>query len=171
MINDPITLTAEFIAPFEDNLTVIFIGNNLNADLVDEFKTAMNTTRHLVPVDMNPIEYISATTSELFHGKLRQKLNPNNTIVYLDSDIAKNVINVLTHSSDDKLDEMLIDKFLIQQPQEKYIFNLGDTTDDVLARLLQTMDNRPDAFNYMIIEDYLAVWLHYSDEFSLIQQI
>lgn len=171
MIHDPITLTAEFIAPFEDNLTVVFIGNDLNATTVNKFKSELNTTRYMVPVQMKPIEYISASISELYHGKLKDKLNPNFTITYLDADITKTAINFLTNNSDDKLDNMLVDKFLIQQPQEKYIFNLASTSDDTLARLLQIMDNRPDAFNYLIIEDYLAVWLHYIDEFNFIQDL
>jgi hypothetical protein len=171
LINDPETLIAEFIAPYDDNLSVVFICDQDNLNTIEKFKHNMNATRHSLPSGkLNSINYVTTTTSNLFRGNATEFLKPSkNSIVYFDHQIAANVINYLTNESNDPLENMLIDKFLIQSPQEKYIFNLASVDDDNLARLCSNMDTKLGAFNYIIIENYLAVWLYYMDEFTLIQ--
>jgi hypothetical protein len=173
LVNDPEALIAEFIAPYDDNLSVVFICDHINQNTIDKFTDHMNTTRHSLPTaKLNPISYVTTTTSNLFRGNAKEFLEPSkNSIVYFDHQIAANVINFLTNESDDELENMLIDKYLIQSPQEKYIFNLASIDDDNLAQLLQNMDAKPAAYNYIIIENYLAIWLYYQDDFSLIQDI
>ena len=88
-------------------------------------------------------------------------------------ELSKNTIKFISGHRDnlDELEEMLIEKYLIQQPQEKYIFNVSQTSDEELTDLMNNMDNRPEEFNYILYDNLLGVWIYFLDEFSLIQEI
>ena len=84
----------------------------------------------------------------------------------MDADMSNNVISFLNNNLDDDLEGMLIDKHILQTSQEKFIFDITNVSDDNLATLCQNMDARNGSYNYLICENYLAVWILYQDEFS-----
>ena len=165
----PVDLAIEFLAPFEDNLNLVMLGDQITKDEVRMWTDAFNYIRRTTLIELQNVNTVTGTTSDLFWGKLNPVLSDGISIVYLDSELSSNTIQFLTNSLDDQMEGMLIDKYLLQVPQEKYIFNINQTDDEDLARLCQNMDKRSAAFNYLICENYLAVWILYQDEFTLIQ--
>jgi len=166
-----IEIVSEFIAPFEDNLQVAFMGDHLEEETVSEFKRYLEKSRKSLPDKLSKIKFTTMNTAELFRSKHRDALANNICIVFMDEQLSNNVIKYLTNELYDEMEGMLIDKFILQVPQEKYIFDITLVSDDTLAKLCQNMDNRNGAFNYLICENYLAVWILYEDEFNLIQDL
>jgi hypothetical protein len=64
---------------------------------------------------------------------------------------------------------MLINKYLLEMGQEKYVLDLRDCDDDRLNSLLNGMDARAGEFNYIVVENTLGVWVYNTDEFTSIQ--
>jgi hypothetical protein len=53
--------------------------------------------------------------------------------------------------------------------QEKFVFNLRGIDDQTVQQLTDAMDARAGEFNYVIIENLLAIWIYDLDEFTFIQ--
>ena len=163
-------LIADFLAPYDDDLTVMYIGDNLDKEQITLFTSALNKSRRFFPECINPINFHTFSSSDLFRAKAESILNTQNVIVFMDETMSNNVIYYLTNNLDDDLEGMLIDKHILHQPQEKYIFDIITLNDDALAKLCQNMDNRPGEYNYLICENYLSIWVLYQDEFTYIFQ-
>ena len=159
-----IELIAEFITPFEDKLTFVFIGDNISHDTLSLFSKAINKSRKSLPGKLDKVEFISVNTSDLFRGKYQTVFTNNICIQYFDELMSNNIIAYLTNKLDDQMEGMLIDKHLLQLPQEKYIFDISSTPDDDLADLCYNMDLKNGSYNYIILENYLAVWILQQDE-------
>lgn len=85
--------------------------------------------------------------------------------------MSNNIISFLTNNLQDDMEGMLIDKYIMDVPQEKYIFDISQVDDDTLAQLCQNMDKNSGAYNYLIVGDYMGIWILYNDEFSLLQNL
>ena len=170
-IKEPIELIAEFIAPYEDDLKVLMIGDKFEPGIDRVFKTSLNITRKSLPDFLAPLDISTIKPTDLFHGKNSPLLKDNICIVILDNQMSLNVISFLTNELKDDMESMLIDKYLMDVPQEKYIFDISTTDDDTLAKLCQNMDKKPGAYNYLICGEYLAIWILYNDDFHLIQDL
>ena len=164
-----IELIADFICPYEDNLTFAFIGDNFDTDTIALFNKFISKTRKSLPSKLNKINFIIINSSDLFRGKYTHVFTNNICIQFLDSTLSLNMISYLTNSLEDEMEGMLIDKHLLQIPQEKYIFDITYVSDDTLARLCHNMDLAINSYNYIISENYLAIWILHQNEFSLIQ--
>jgi hypothetical protein len=92
-------------------------------------------------------------------------------VIYMDWELSRDTINMLTnhHKDVDDLEAMLIDKYLLTVGQEKFIFNLKGIDDQKVQQLTDAMDARAGEFNYVIIENLLAIWIYDLDEFTFIQ--
>ena len=64
-----IEIVADFICPFEDNLNMIFIGDNLDSDIKDLFIKFITKSRKSLPDKLNPVVFNSIKTTDLFRGK------------------------------------------------------------------------------------------------------
>lgn len=170
-MKNSIQLIAEFIAPFEDDLHMIFVGDNIDQDTINLFTKFISKSRKDLPDNLDPINFHTISSSQLFRGQYSDTLKDKICIQYLDSDMSNNVISYLINELDDEMEGMLIEKHILLNPQEKYIFDITTVSDDNLAHLCQNMDSRNGAYNYMIIENYLAIWILYQDEFSCIQDL
>ena len=164
-MNTSIELIAEFISPYEDNLTFAFISDNLDLDTKLLFTKTFNKTRKSLPEKLNKINYITLNSSDLFHNKFTKLFNSNICIQFFDEKLSNNILAYLTDNLDDELEGMLIDKHIIQLPQEKYIFDITSTPDIILKQLCQKMDDNYNCYNYLISENYLAIWMLINDEF------
>ena len=162
---------AEFIAPYEDNLNVLMIGDTFNPGTQSEFNTALNKTRRSLPDFLAPLTISITKPSELYHGKNSITLKDTICIVILDAPMSSNIISFLTNNLQDDMEGMLIDKYIMDVPQEKYIFDISQVDDNTLAQLCQNMDKNSGAYNYLIVADYLAIWILMNDEFTLLQNI
>jgi len=170
-IKDPIELMVEFIAPYEDNLNILMIGDTFNPSTQSEFNKALNKTRRSLPgsQSLEPLTISISKPSELYHGKNSITLKDNICIVITDAPMSNNIISFLTNNLQDDMEGMLIDKYIMDVPQEKYIFDISQVDDDTLAQLCQNMDKKSGAYNYLIVADYLGIWILYNDEFTLLQ--
>jgi hypothetical protein len=173
-------IMSEFMSPFEDHLDILLVGDGITKEDTREIKKAFNYMRSswtklpgITGENLEPIKYSKYSTSDLYKNKITDKINKNTCILYLDGELSKNTIKFISgHREDlDELEEMLIDKFLIQQPQEKYIFDVSQTDEQELLDLMDNMDNRPEEFNYILYGNLLGVWIYFLDEFSLLQEI
>jgi hypothetical protein len=92
-------------------------------------------------------------------------------MIYLDTELSRQVVSILTSNDKDvdQLDAMLLEKYILQQPQEKYILDITDTPDHLIDSLMANMDSRPMEFNYIIYGNLMAIWVYWMDEFTLIQ--
>jgi hypothetical protein len=155
---DSIDLIAEFISPYEDNLNTLFIGDDLDTMFVAQMSEALTKSRKSLPGKLPPITFNSITTTNLFKGKAEDTLKNSICILYLDQNSSLTLIQSLTHELIDQMEAMLIDRFILQNPQEKFILDISTTPDDTLANLCENMDSRNGAFNYLISENLLAIW-------------
>jgi hypothetical protein len=176
----PMQILSEFMSPFEDHLDILLVGDGITKEETREIKKAFNYMRSswnklpgITGGELEPIKYSKHSTSDLYKNKITDKIEKNTCILYLDAELSKNTIKFISgHREDlDELEEMLIDKYLIQQPQEKYIFDVSQTSDEELVDLMNNMDNRPEEFNYILYDNLLGVWIYFIDEFGLSQEI
>ena len=173
-----IEVIAEFTSPFEDSLNVLILGDHIDDLEAAEVKAAFDRTRNeflsLPSVDeekMAPIKYIKINTSEFFRGKISNKIKKEPCVVYLDHELSKNALNILTNNNSevDDLEEMLLDKYLFGINQEKFILDLTNCLDERIELLMSAMDARAGEFNYVLVEKYLAIWVYALDEFAPFQ--
>lgn len=169
-----IEVIVEFTSPFEDSLNVLILGDHIDELEVTEMRAAFDRTRgeflSLPSVDeekMAPIKYIKINTSEFFRGKISDKIKKEPCVVYLDHELSKNALNILTNNNSevDDLEEMLLEKYLFGINQEKFILDLTSCLDERVELLMSAMDARAGEFNYVLVEKYLAIWIYELDEF------
>jgi hypothetical protein len=173
-----IEIVSEFMSPFEDRLTVLLLGDRFQEDDHQEISAAFDRARkdftelpnvinkHMLPVDTRMIG-----TDDLFRGRIEELVREQPCVIYLDKDISRDIINILTNNDHevDDLEAMLLEKYVIGIGQEKFIFDLTDTSEDRLQLLLAGMDARAGEFNYIIVENLMGVWIYETDEFTFIQ--
>lgn len=172
-----IELISEFMSPFEDELTVLMLGDHIDTDTQDEIIIAFNNMRKSftelpdINAELDPIKYVSLTTSELFRGVAEEIIEKEACVIFLDRELSKNALNILTNNETDVdgLDQMLIDRYLLSMGQEKFVLDLRDCDDDRIDLLMMGMDERMGEFNYILIEDMLGIWIYNIDEFTSIK--
>ena len=176
-IQEPLEVIAEFLSPFEDTLNIVLLGDDVTVDLVQDLEAAFNGIRETI----NKIPSMSGTylgkanifrytTKELYRGAAQKQLNEYSTI-YTDPELSRQLIDILNMEDQkvDPLEVMLLDKYVLQQPQEKYILDVTATTDEALNKIMNKMDGRPAEFNYILYGQHMAIWIYWVDEFTLIQ--
>lgn len=153
-----LTPIVEFMSPFEDNLNIAFIGDNFDASEKYDFIQHINDMRYFLGKGEATI--IEATTSDIFRDKYKDTLYSENCVIIMDGELSSNVINTITYNTDgiDELELMLIQKYIMGIPQNRYIFNLNKTTDEDLERLMMHLDFMK-LYHYLAIDNYLVVWL------------
>jgi hypothetical protein len=166
MNTNPIVDVIEFIAPYEDELYILFLGDSHDPNLVTKFKKQIKKTRKSLPDFLPEVNFAEFTTSELFRNKAKEYLHSECCLIIFDSEFSYNIIQYITNKLGDEMEGMLIDKFILQAPQEKFIFDLHSIDDDTLNTLIRILDERASAFNYYVSGDYLAVWVLESNEFN-----
>ena len=173
-----IEIISEFMSPFEDSLTVVLLGDQMDEGTQEEITAAFNDIRNqftelpnVKPLSSTPVKTIQVSTSDLFRGKIEDLVATEPCVIYMDKDLSRDVINILTNNNKDvdELDAMLLERYVIWMGQEKFIFDLSNTSDDQLGLLLAGMDERIGEFNYIIVENLLGVWIYNTDEFTMIQ--
>ena len=173
-----IEIISEFMSPFEDSLTVLLLGDQIDDGTQEEITAAFNNIRkeftglpNVKPLESSSIDTIQVTTSDLFRGKVEDLVSKEPCVIYMDKDLSRDVINILTNNNKDvdELDAMLLERYVIAMGQEKFIFDLSNTDDEQLGLLLAGMDERVGEFNYIIVENLLGVWIYNTDEFTMIQ--
>jgi hypothetical protein len=157
MNTNPIVDVIEFIAPYDEPY-VLFLGDEPNAELMKEFKKTIKKTRKSIGVVIPEVNYVQFTTSELFRNKAKEYLDSEPCIIIADHEFSQNIIQYITNNLSDEMEGMLIDKFILQAPQEKFIFDVHSIDDDTLNALITILDNRTTAFNYYISGNYLGIW-------------
>lgn len=175
---EALEVVIDFMSPFEDRVDVIALGDHITDELFKELETNFNNLRNLfnqIPGmsknhKLGKVNMSRFTTAELFRGAASENLKGLSTI-YLDPELSSQLINILNADDNqvDELDIMLLDKYLLQEPQEKYILDITDTPEDALQKIIYKMDSRPAEFNYLVYGNYLAIWIYFNDELTLMQ--
>lgn len=174
---DPLEIIAEFLSPFEDRLDIVVLGDHVNDETVQDLEAAFNKIRVLINQipnighsNLGKANMFRYRTQELFRGAADEQLKEYSTI-YTDQELSRQLIDILNADDHqvDELDVMLLDKYVLQQPQEKYILDISDTTDESLDKLMRKMDNRPAEFNYIVIDNFMAIWIYWIDDITLMQ--
>jgi hypothetical protein len=163
---NPIIDVIDFIAPYDDELYILFLGDDLNTELQNKFKKAIKKARKSIPGFIPEVNYANFTTSELFRNKAKEYLDSESCIVIADPEFSQNIIQYITNKLSDEMEGMLIDKFILQAPQEKFIFDVHSVDDDTLNALIIILDERTTAFNYYMSGNYLGIWVLNPDEFN-----
>jgi len=163
IIMSPAKQVFEFIAPYNNYLNIILVGDNINPDTRDELMTALQELRKDSPLNLKEPKTIEAKLSDLFRGKLDETLRKKNSICYMDKYVSRDCINILLKDTTyvDELDAMLYHKYLLSVPVIKFMFDLTDVTDENLGKLLATMDVSEDNFNYLVVDDYMGLLTSY----------
>jgi hypothetical protein len=176
-LQEPLDVMAEFLSPFEDELNIIVLGDGIDNETAQEVEAAFNRMRVLInqipsmessPLgDVHMFEY---TVEELYRGAAKEQMD-NYCTIYMDPEMSRQIISLLTLNDKevDELDAMLLEKYILQQPQEKYIMDISSTPDHLIDSLLANMDRRPTEFNYIIYGNLMAIWVYWMDEFTVIQ--
>lgn len=175
-MNDDLTaieVISEFMSPFEDHLTVLTLGDHIDdgarEEIIEAFNNMRKSFRELpgVNTELEPITYVSLTTSELFRGAAEDTVENDACVIFLDRELSKNAINILANFEDevDELDRMLINRYLISMGQEKFVLDIQDCDMDRVNSILVGMDERPGEFNYIIIDNVLGIWIYNVEEF------
>jgi hypothetical protein len=172
-----IEVVSEFMSPFEDSLTVVLLGDHITDEEAEDAMIAFDESRKnfnglpKIGEVLGPIDHVRATSSDLFRGKLDDVIKKEACVIYMDWELSRDTINMLTnhHNEVDDLEAMLIEKYLLTVGQEKFIFNLKGIDDQKVQQLTDAMDARAGEFNYVIIENLLAIWIYDLDEFTFIQ--
>jgi len=163
---NPIVDVIEFIAPYEDELYVLFLGDSHLPDDVNKLKKQIKKTRKSLPGSLPNVNFAEFTTSELFRNKAKEYLDSECCLIIFDSEFSQNIIQYITNKLSDEMEGMLINKFILQAPQEKFIFDLHSVDDDTLNALVNILDQKTTVFNYYVSGEYLGVWVLESDEFN-----
>lgn len=164
MNTNPIVDIVDFIAPYDDELFILHLGDNHDEEITARFKKVFNRSRNQLKIPK--ANYVSFSTSDVFRNKAKEYLDSEACIIILDSEFSLNIIQYITDKLKDELEGMLIDKFILQAPQDKFIFNVHSVDDDTLNALIKILDDRSSVFNYLLVADHLAIWVISPDEFN-----
>jgi hypothetical protein len=161
------------MSPLDDNLELVLMGDNISPNQERFLRNSINRVRrnwNELPRFKNnpPLEKVGTTrlsTNDLFKGLGNDLFRTKDCIIYLDKDLSKETIKYLTNNLMDELEAMLIDKYLVTIPQEKYIFDLSELDKDVVNYFMMGMDEKPGEFNYIIYGEFMGLWIYTPEEF------
>lgn len=163
-------IVSQFLSPFEEPLTLISMGDNINnADHID-LVTAINNIRDEFTdkseTPMDPIDDICMNLSDVFRGKANEKVNDETCVIFLDANITDNVLDILSNDYKyvDELDALLIEKYILNINQEKFVMDISLVGKEKIDVFINHMDDRPEEFNYMLIDNLLTLWIYRQDE-------
>lgn len=168
-MTNPFNLITEFITPTDDPLYLITLGDNINQltktnlnNAIIDYKKDYN--KAIKNLDMAIITHNHYSTKNLFKGKLEEFCYiPENKsayyILYLDQELSYLTINAIIKNQIDELDHMLVDKYIINQPYDKFIFDITNIPEIIIKKLTKHMDSLMDQINYIIDNNHLALWL------------
>ena len=174
---EPMDVMAEFMSPFEDELNIVVLGDGIEEETIQELEAAFNNMRMLInqipsmkSSQLGNVNMFRYGTQELYRGAANDQFK-NYCMIYMDPEMSRQIISLLTLNDKlvDELDAMLLEKYILQQPQEKYIMDISNTPDELIETLLANMDRRPTEFNYIIYGNLIAIWVYWMDDVSLIQ--
>jgi hypothetical protein len=178
-LQEPLDVMAEFMSPFEDQLDIVVLGDGIDKETTQELEAAFNNMRVLIneipamkSSPLGTVNMFTYNTEELYRGAATKQLE-NYCMIYLDPELSRQVVCILTLNDKDvdELDAMLLEKYILQQPQEKYILDISTTPDNLIHDLMANMDSRPNEFNYIIYGNLMSIWVYWLDEFTLIQGV
>ena len=172
----PYDIMAEFMAPYEDHLQVIIIGDRITKSEEKRIQKSFNSLRReftMLPninsKPLEPIVYSRFSSSDLFRGKVNDIIMNNACVIFLDEDLSKDTLEIMGGDPKyvDELEAMLIKKFIMEQPQEKFIFDVSGTEEAVVNSVMDNMDQYPGEFNYLQFDHLVGVWIYYHDDNTL----
>jgi hypothetical protein len=153
-----INYITEFISPYETELNVAFIGDGLETECIFDMMDEFNKTRKDIK-GLDDIKYHRFKSDDLFTGKVEELSCNNICIMFMDADISKKCLERLTKTdnNEDPLDIMLMEKFISNVFQEKFIFTIAKTSDEIIEVVIDALDFEYDKFEYILTDEHLAV--------------
>lgn len=167
-----IDIIVEFISPYDDELNILILGDNFTRIQINEIKTAFNNVRiqfdeHPFIVNnilkkqtpLNKLKFHIHKTNKIFKGSIEEITKKEKCIIVLDRELSKYVIDILTNNEKDidELDLMLINKYIFEIFQDRFILDITDCDTDKLILFTEGMDVRSSEFNYLGIDNYMAL--------------
>lgn len=154
----------EFIAPYDDELFILFLGDNPDTITESKYMKTINKTRNSMPGFNHMANKKNFSSSDVFRNKAYEFLsNENCILVFNDPVFSANIIKHVTNTLADKMEAMLIDNFIIKAPQNKFIFNLANLSNKTLNAFTNILDQKHTAFNYYIVNNTIAIWITFTD--------
>ena len=153
-----INYITEFISPYETELNVAFIGDGLETEYIFDAMDEFNNTRKDIK-GLNDIKYHRFKSDDLFTGKVEDLSANNICVIFMDADISKKCLNRLTKTDNDEdpLDIMLMEKFIENVFQEKFIFTITKVSDTLLETIIDAMNLEYYRFEYILTDDHLGI--------------
>lgn len=153
-----VSYITEFISPYETELNVAFIGDGLETEYIFDTMDEFNNTRKDIK-GLDDIKYHRFKSDDLFTGKVEELSRNNICIMFMDADISKKCLERLTKTdnNEDPLDIMLMEKFIENVFQEKFIFTIAKTSDEIIEVVIDALDFEYDKFEYILTDEHLAV--------------
>jgi hypothetical protein len=127
----------EFLSPYEDDLNVIIMGDNITPEFINDLQIEFNNTRSDIK-GLGDISYHYFNTSDVFKNKI--------------NDLSKEDTADL-----DPLDIMLMERYIGSIFQEKFIFNITKVSDTLLETIIDAMDLEFYRFEYILTDDHLGI--------------
>ena len=153
-----INYITEFISPYETELNVAFIGDGLETEYIFDALDEFNNTRKDIK-GLNDIKYHRFKSDDLFTGKVEDLSINNICVIFMDADISKKCLERLTKTDkdEDTLDIMLMEKFIENVFQEKFIFTITKTSDEIIEMIVDAFNLEYDKFEYILTDEHLGV--------------
>lgn len=153
-----VSYITEFISPYETDLNVAFIGDGFETEDIFDMMDQFNDTRNDIK-GLDDIKYHRFKSDDLFTGKVEELSRNNICIMFMDADISKKCLDRLTKTdnNEDPLDIMLMEKFISNVFQEKFIFTITKTSDEILETIIDALNTEYNKFEYILTDDHLAI--------------
>lgn len=148
----------EFISPYEDDLNVIIMGDNITPEFIDDLQIEFNNTRSDIK-GLGDISYHYFNTSDVFKNKINDLSKENICIMVMDDDLSLLCLKKLAEDTDDMdpLDVMLMDRYIGSVFQEKFVFNITKVSDTLLETIIDAMDLEYYRFEYILTDNHLGI--------------
>lgn len=164
-------LVADFLSPFEDDLQVILVGDELAKPEINKICKGIDRTRQDwfslpdIKDKYTPATCSVFTSSELFHGKMEELTNNKPSVIYLDRDMSYKTLMVITGKVDslDKVEVMLIRRYLVDVILNKIVFDISDIDAGLMELITFAMDHHEDPYHYLISGNYMGLWLYFKN--------
>lgn len=165
-INKNMDLLSHFMAPLGTKFSVFICGDNVGFEYENEIKKSFNQIKQWEIKDFDEgglihedISYIRLSTTEIFRGALDSVANFDNDIMCLDSELSRKILYRIVdeYCESDDIENMLINKYIINSGCDKYIFDLSKLNRKVLSSVFRVMDYNLDGFNYVVSGDSMGL--------------
>ena len=168
---DKFGVIADFLSPFEDNLQVVLVGDEIPKPEINKVCKGIDKARQdwfSLP-DITD-KYVPATcstmsVSDVYHGKMEALVVNKPSIIYLDREMSYKTLMVITGRTEslDKVDVMLIRRYLVDVILNKIIFDITDIDPGVMELITFAMDHHDQPYHYFISGKYMGLWLFFKN--------